>query len=267
MKTPLSLIEMKRKGEKIAALTAYDYPTAQIVSLSGVDVVLVGDSLGMVKLGYESTLPVSMDEMIHHVKAVKRGISGPLLVADMPYLSYEIELKEALKNAGRLIKEGGAQAVKVEGGKAIVPVVKELLKIHIPVMGHLGLTPQSVNRLGGYKVQGRDLKGAEKILAEAKLLEKAGVFALVLECVPADLAKKITAAVSIPTIGIGAGPFCDGQILVCDDLWGLSAGPALKFVKRYANLREIMIESAQRYSQEVRKGAFPASEHSFSSKG
>ncbi len=267
MKTPSSLIEMKRKGEKIAALTAYDYPTAQILSLSGIDVALVGDSLGMVKLGYESTLPVSMEEMIHHVKAVKRGISGPLLVADMPYLSYEIELKEALKNAGRLIKEGGAQAVKIEGGEALVPVVKELLKIHIPVMGHLGLTPQSLNRLGGYKVQGRDLNGAKKILEDAKRLEKAGIFALVLECVPADLAKKITAAVSIPTIGIGAGPFCDGQILVSDDLWGLGEGPALKFVKRYANLREIMTESARRYSQEVRKGVFPASEHSFSSKG
>jgi 3-methyl-2-oxobutanoate hydroxymethyltransferase len=254
---------MKQKGVKIAALTAYDASVAGILSESGMDVVLVGDSLGMVKLGYESTLPVTLEEMLHHVKAVKRGISGPLLVADMPYLSYEIELKEALKNAGRLVKEGGAQAVKIEGGIDGIPLVKELLKIHIPVMGHLGLTPQSVNRLGGYKVQGRKPQEAKKILAAAIALEVAGVFAVVLECVPAKLARDITKKLSIPTIGIGAGPHCDGQILVSDDLWGMSNGPALKFVKRYAHLRETMLQAARDYSQEVRKGQFPTAEHSF----
>lgn len=263
MITPQTLIEMKKKGEKIAALTAYDFPTAQILSESGADVLLVGDSLGMVKLGYSSTISVTMDQMLHHLLAVKRGISGPLLVADMPYLSYEIDLKEALVNAGRLVKEGGAQAVKIEGGGFVADIARELLKIHIPVMGHLGLTPQSVNRLGGYKVQGRDSKSAKKILDDAKALEKAGVFALVLECVPADLARKVTSQLQIPTIGIGAGIHCDGQILVSDDLWGISKGPDLKFVKRYARLRETMISSSRAYMQEVRKGKFPGAEHSF----
>ncbi len=261
--THQSLIEMKKKGEKIAALTAYDFPTAQILSESGVDVLLVGDSLGMVKLGYSSTVPVTMEEMLHHLLAVKRGISGPLLVADMPYLSYEIDLKEALRNAGRLIKEGGAQAVKIEGGGFVTDIVRELLKIHIPVMGHLGLTPQSVNQLGGYKVQGKEPKNAKKILEDAKALEKAGAFAVVLECVPSGLARKITASLSIPTIGIGAGVHCDGQILVSDDLWGISKGPSLKFVKRYARLRETMISSAREYLKDVRQGKFPGTEHSF----
>lgn len=264
MRTPLSLIEMKRKGVKIAALTAYDAPTAQILSESGMDVILVGDSLGMVKLGYESTLPVTLEEMLHHVKAVKRGISGPLLVADMPYLTYELGVPEALANAGCLIKEGGAQAVKIEGGAAVADLVKELSKIHVPVMGHLGLTPQSINRLGGYKVQGRDSRDAKKILADAKTLEAAGVFAVVLECVPALLAKKITKVLRVPTIGIGAGPHCDGQILVSDDFWGMSKGPTLKFVKPYARLRETMLQSAQEYGADVRKGRFPGAEHSFS---
>ncbi len=263
MITPQTLIEMKKKGEKIAALTAYDFPTAEILSESGVDVLLVGDSLGMVKLGYSSTVFVTMDEMLHHLLAVKRGISGPLLVADMPYLSYEIDLKEALRNAGRLVKEGGAQAVKIEGGGFVAGIVRELLRVHIPVMGHLGLTPQSVNRLGGYKVQGKDPKTAKQILEDAKALEKAGAFAVVLECVPADLAKKITASLSIPTIGIGAGIHCDGQILVSDDLWGISKGPTLKFVKRYAHLRETMTSSAREYLKDVKKGVFPDKEHSF----
>jgi len=261
--TTSKLLEMKQKGVKIAALTAYDCPTARLVNEAGADVILVGDSVGMVKLGYESTLPVTVEDMLHHVKAVKRGNGRALLVADMPYLSYELDSKEALRNAGRLIKEGGAEAVKLEGGIEIAPVIKELLKVHIPVMGHLGLTPQAINRLGGYKVQGRRPQEAEKMITDAKILEAAGIFALVLECVPAKLAREITRKVSIPTIGIGAGHDCDGQILVTDDMLGMTEGPPYQFVKRYAQLRPTMLKALSDYCEETRSGQFPSVEHEF----
>lgn len=260
-----TLLDMKRKGVKIAMLTAYDFPTARLAEEAGVDVILVGDSVGMTKLGYESTLPVTIDEMVHHTKAVKRGTTRALLVADMPYLSYEIDLKEAVRNAGRLLKEGGAHAVKVEGGMEVASTVKEFLKINVPVFGHLGLTPQAVNRLGGYKVQGRSPEAAEKILTEARILEGAGCCAVVLECVPADLAKEITKRLQIPTIGIGAGPHCDGQVLVSDDMLGLTESGPTKFVKRYADLRGQSLKAIGDYCREVRDGSFPGPEHSFTS--
>ena len=262
--TTTKLVEMKHQGVKITMLTAYDTPTARLLNEAGIDAVLVGDSVGMVKLGYESTIPVTVDEMLHHVKAVKRGNSRALLVADMPYLSYEIDTKEALRNAGRLIKEGGAEAVKVEGGIEIAPMIKELIKIHIPVMGHLGLTPQAINRLGGYKVQGRNAHDAERMVTDAKILEGAGIFALVLECVPPALAKEITKKLAIPTIGIGAGTHCDGQVLVSDDMLGMSENAGLKFVKSYANLRPQMLKAVNEYCREVREEAFPGPEHVFS---
>ncbi|MDO8756720.1 MAG: 3-methyl-2-oxobutanoate hydroxymethyltransferase [Elusimicrobiota bacterium] len=260
-----TLLDMKRKGIKIAMLTAYDFPTARLAEEAGVDVILVGDSVGMTKLGYESTLPVTIDETLPHAKAVKRGTSRALLVADMPYLSYEIDLKEAVRNAGRLLKEGGAHAVKVEGGMEVASTIKEFLKINVPVFGHLGLTPQAVNRLGGYKVQGRSPEAAEKILTEARILEGAGCCAVVLECVPSDLAKEITKRLQIPTIGIGAGPHCDGQVLVSDDMLGLSEAGPTKFVKRYADLRGESLKAIGDYCREVRDGAFPGPEHSFTS--
>lgn len=261
--TVATLLDMKRKGLKIAMLTAYDFPTARLAEEAGVDVVLVGDSVANTKLGYDSTLPVTMDEMLHHVKAVRRGLSRPLLIADMPYLSYELDAKEAARNAARFLKEGGAQAVKLEGGIEIAPIVKELLKVNVPVMGHLGLTPQAVNRLGGYKVQGRKPQDAERIVTEARVLEGAGVFAIVLECVPVDLAKEISKRVGVPTIGIGAGPHCDGQVLVSDDLLGWTEGAPLKFVKRYADLRSQAVKAVSEYCREVREGSFPDDEHSF----
>lgn len=263
--TVATLLDMKRKGLKIAMLTAYDYPTARMAEEAGVDVVLVGDSVGMTKLGYESTLPVTVEEILHHTKAVKRGLTRPLLVADMPYLSYEIDIKEAVRHAGRFLKEGGAHAVKLEGGMDVAPAVKELLKANIPVVGHLGLTPQAVHRLGGYKVQGRKPQDAERIVTEARILEGAGACAIVLECVPADLAKEVTRRVQIPTIGIGAGPHCDGQVLVSDDLLGLTEGGPTKFVKRYADLRTQAVKAFADYIKDVRDGAFPGPEHSFSS--
>ncbi|MBI5210739.1 MAG: 3-methyl-2-oxobutanoate hydroxymethyltransferase [Elusimicrobia bacterium] len=262
--TTATLLELKRKGVKIAALTAYDCPTARMVDASGADVVLVGDSVGMVKLGYENTLPVTVPEMLHHVKAVRRGLGRALLVADMPYLSYELGVADALANAGRLVKEGGAEAVKLEGGMDVAPIIKELLRINVPVMGHLGLTPQAIHRLGGYKVQGRKASEAERMVTDAKVLEASGVFALVLECVPSGLAREITRKLSIPTIGIGAGPRCDGQILVVDDLLGLGEGPPLTFVKRYAELRSLSSQAVTQYCQEVRDGRFPGPDHEFS---
>lgn len=262
--TTSTLLEMKRKGQRITALTAYDAPTARLLDEAGTDVVLVGDSVGNVKLGYDNTLPVTVEEMLHHTRAAKRGNSRALLVADMPYLSYEVDPKEAARNAGRLVKEGGAEAVKLEGGLEAAPAIKELLRINIPVMGHLGLTPQAVHRLGGYRVQGRRPQEAEKIMTDARVLEGAGVFAIVLECVPAELAREITRKVSVPTIGIGAGPHCDGQVLVIDDLLGLAEGPSPKFVKRYADLRAQARAAVERYLREVQEGVFPGPEHSYS---
>ncbi|MBI5882806.1 MAG: 3-methyl-2-oxobutanoate hydroxymethyltransferase [Elusimicrobia bacterium] len=263
--TTTGLSELKRRGVKIAALTAYDCQTAGLLEEAGVDIVLVGDSVGMVKLGYENTIPVTLDDILHHVKAVGRGLGRaqrrPLLVADMPYLTYELDPTEAARNAGRLIKEGGAEAVKLEGGMEIAPTVKELDRVHVPVMGHLGLTPQAIHRLGGYKIQGRKADDAEKMVTDAKVLEAAGVFALVLECVPADLARVITRKLSIPVIGIGAGPHCDGQILVTDDMLGLTGGAPFSFVKRYCDLRPIAAAAAAQYCREVREGVFPGPEH------
>ncbi len=260
--TTTKLLEMKQKGVKISALTAYDCPTARLVNQAGVDVVLVGDSVGNVKLGYDNTIPVTVAEMLHHVKAVKRGNSRALLVADMPYLSYELGGFEAARNAGLLVKEGGAEAVKIEGGIEVAPVIKELLRINVPVMGHLGLTPQAIHRLGGHRVQGRREHEAERMVTDAKVLEGAGAFAVVLECVPSDLAREITRRLAIPTIGIGAGPHCDGQILVSDDVLGLSETP-LKFVRRYADLRTAAAKALAAYCEDVRGSRFPAPEHEF----
>lgn len=262
--TTAVLKEKKQKGEKITMLTAYDYATAMLLEEAGIDVALVGDSVGNVVLGFENTLAVTMDDMIHHVKAVVRGVKNTMVVGDMPFLSYHISIPEAVRNAGRFIQEGGAQAVKLEGGRERVDVIKAILDAEIPVMGHIGLTPQSVHQFGGFKVQGRDLETAKKLIEDAKALEKAGVFSIVLEGVPAALAKKITEEVAIPTIGIGAGPDCDGQVLVINDMLGFSQGRVPKFVKKFANLHPLMMEAVQAYINEVKAGTFPAEEHCYS---
>ncbi len=256
--TITTLSDMKKKGEKITALTAYDAATAKILNECAVEIALVGDSVGNVKLGYENTVPVTMDEMLHHVKAAKRGNSAALLVADMPYLSYQLSANDAKINAGRLIKEGGAEAVKLEGGIEVAQTIKALVDINIPVMGHLGLTPQAIYKMGGYKMQGKSEASREKMVTDAKVLEGAGVFAIVLECIPSDLAKEITRKVSVPTIGIGAGPHCDGQVLVTDDLLGLTEDPVPKFVKRYANLRDEIKTAVKKFQDEVRSQKYPS---------
>lgn len=253
----------KREGRPITMLTAYDYPLAKLVDAAGIDGILVGDSLGNVVLGYGSTVPVTMDDMVHHIKAVARGVSRAMVVGDMPFLSYHLSREESLRNAGRIIQEGGAQAVKLEGGREIAETVQAMVAAGIPVMGHLGLTPQSVHQLGGYKVQGKDEAAAKKLVADAKALEEAGVFAIVLECVPTALAKMITEMLAVPTIGIGAGPHCCGQILVTHDLLGLYGGGRPKFVKRYADLHEEITKALVAYREEVQNGAFPGPEHSF----
>ncbi|WP_406677504.1 3-methyl-2-oxobutanoate hydroxymethyltransferase [Moorella sp. ACPs] len=254
---------MKERGEKITMVTAYDYPSALLADRAGMDMLLVGDSLGMVVLGYQSTVPVTMDEMVHHTRAVMRANPAALVVADLPFLSYQAGVTDAVYNAGRLVKEGGADAVKLEGGRAMVPMVRAIVDAGIPVMGHLGLTPQSVVQLGGYRVQGREKDAADRIAADAEALVEAGVFSLVLECVPADLARRITAELPVPTIGIGAGPHCDGQVLVYHDLLGLFDRFQPKFVKRYVNLGEAIVKALADYREEVRQGRFPGEEHSF----
>ena len=254
---PLRLKEMKQRGEKIAMLTAYDAMMARLLDCAGIDVLLVGDSLGMVLLGYETTLPVTLDAMVHHTGAVSRGAKRALIVADMPFLSYQITVAEALRNAGRLVQSGGANAVKIEGGQAVVETTARLVEIGIPVMGHLGLTPQSVNQLGGFRRQAKSKEDAQRLIEDAKALEEAGVFAIVLESIPADLAQTVTAQLSIPTIGIGAGPHCDGQVLVSYDVLGLTEYSAPSFAKRYAQLGEAISEAARTYAQEVRDGQFP----------
>ncbi len=243
---------MKERGEKIAVLTAYDYTMARLLDRAGVDVILVGDSVGMVVLGFDNTLPVTLDMMIHHTKAVSRGAKRALIVADMPFLTFQLNMEEAMKNAGRLIQEGGAAAVKIEGGRHIADTAKRLVEIGIPVMGHLGLTPQSVHQLGGFRPQGRDSEAADRLLKEADSLEKAGVFAIVLESIPADLAGRLTAALKVPTIGIGAGPKCDGQVLVINDMLGFSDGPIPPFAKQYAQLSEEIVSAARAYIEDVR---------------
>ncbi len=254
---------MKRRRKKIVALTSYDFNTTRLLNEAGVDIVLVGDSLGMVKLGYASTLPVTVEDMVYHTKIVARGNSRAFLVTDMPYLSYQASAPDAIRNCGRMLK-AGAEAVKIEGGREMVAIVRALRGAGIPVMGHIGMTPQSVHLFGGYKVQGRKRAQWAKILADAKALEKAGAFAIVLECIPAGLGRQISRAVKIPTIGIGAGPACDGQILVVDDLLGLTTPPSPRFVKRYADLRGVMRRAARDYTLDVRSGKFPDLSHSYS---
>ena len=261
--TTRKLLRKKAKGERIVALTAYDYPTAKLVDEAGVDILLVGDSLGMVVLGYENTLPVRLEETIHHTKAVARAKPRALLVADMPFLTFQTSVDEAVKNAGTLIKDAGAEAVKLEGGKPFENVVRALVRASIPVMGHLGLTPQSILTFGGFRVQGRSDQERDTLLRDARLLEDAGCFAIVLEGMPASLARQITTAVSIPTIGIGAGAECDGQVLVLHDLLGFSHVPCPKFVRQYANLNDITRDALRRYVADVRSGDFPSSEHCY----
>ena len=264
MRVSISQIkDMKRKGEKISMLTAYDYATAKIIDEAGIPLVLVGDSLGMVVLGYESTIPVNMDEMLHHTKAVVRGTKQALVVGDMPFMTYHTSVSDALRNAARFIQEGGAQAIKLEGGVAVVETVKRVVDCGIPVIGHIGLTPQSINQLGGYKIQGKTPEAARKLLEDARALEEAGVFAIVLEVVPAPLAELITQKVSVPTIGIGAGAGCDGQVQVISDILGLS-NCCFKHTKQYAKLADVIRAAVSEYDSEVKDGSFPTDEHGFS---
>lgn len=253
----------KERGEKIAMLTAYDYPTALLLDQAGIDMILVGDSLGMVVHGFENTLPVTLDMMILHTQAVRRGVKRAFVVGDMPFMSYQVSIEEAKRNAGRFLAEGGADAVKLEGGEHIVPTVKALVEIGIAVQGHIGLTPQSVSALGGFKAQGKSVEAARKLLDDAKALEAAGAFSIVLEAIPERLAELISRSVGIPTIGIGAGAGCDGQVLVTHDLLGLFDRFTPKFVKRYAEIGKAMQTAFEAYRDDVQSGAFPAKEHAF----
>lgn len=255
--------DMKKKNQKVTMLTAYDYGTAAIVDEAGIDIILVGDSLGMVVLGYESTLPVTMEDMIHHTKAVCRGAKRAMVIGDMPFMSYQASVAEAVRNAGRFLQEAGAHGVKLEGGRDVAEVTRRIASAGIPVMAHLGLTPQSVHQLGGYKVQGKGDADAKRMIEDAKILEEAGAFAVVLECVPVQLAREITESLTISTIGIGAGVHCDGQVLVVNDMLGIFERFTPKFVKKYANLNLQMKEAVRQYCDEVRTGAFPDDAHSF----
>jgi len=258
-----SLAADSTNKKKITCLTAYDYPTARLMDEAGVDVVLVGDSVAMVVLGYESTLPLSMEESLHHTKAVRRGVQRALVVADMPFGTYQGDVNEALKNAVRFVKEAGAEAVKVEGGERRLEVIARLTEAEIPVMGHVGLTPQSVNAMGGYRVQGKTAVGAEQLLRDARAVEAAGAFSIVLEGIPRELAAEITKSVRIPTIGIGAGPDCDGQILVLHDLLGLTFQEPPKFARRYANVGEVISQAVREYCADVQGGTFPSDAESY----
>ncbi|QQY79160.1 ketopantoate hydroxymethyltransferase [Keratinibaculum paraultunense] len=262
-KTVATFKEAKINNEKLSMVTAYDYSMAKIVDEGGIDGILVGDSLGMVTLGYENTLAVTIDDMIHHTKAVSRGANNALVVADMPFLSYHISIEESIRNAGRLIKEGNAHAVKLEGGRDVIDKVEGIVKAQIPVMGHIGLTPQSINMFGGFKVQGKTIEQIQNLIDDAKCLEEAGVFAIVLECIPEKVSKIITESVSIPTIGIGAGKYCDGQILVINDMLGMYSDFTPKFVKQYKNLKEDINEAINNYIKDIKTGAFPEEKHSF----
>ncbi|WP_434303827.1 3-methyl-2-oxobutanoate hydroxymethyltransferase [Clostridium botulinum] len=255
--------ELKNKGEKITMLTAYDYSMAKLIDSSGINGILVGDSLGMVCLGYENTLSVTMEDMLHHTKAVVRGASNALVVGDMPFMSYQTSTYDAVYNAGRFIKEAGAQAVKLEGGAAVEKEVKAIVKAQIPVMGHIGLTPQSVNMFGGFKVQGKNEKIAKKLIEDAKILEDAGVFSIVLECIPEKLSKIISESISIPTIGIGAGKYCDGQILVYQDMLSMFSDFKPKFVKSFGNIGEAIKNGVSQYVEEVKEVEFPEEKHTF----
>ena len=261
--TPVDVQAMKKEGKRITMLTAYDYPMALLEDRAGIDIILVGDSLAMTVLGYENTLPVTMDEMIHHTKAVVRGAKYPLILGDMPFMSYNTCEKEAIFNAGRFMKEGGADAVKLEGGASVKEIVKAIVRAGIPVMGHIGLTPQTISMLGGFKVQGKDAKAAQKIIDDALSLQDAGAFSVLLEAVPAPITKRVTERLTVPTIGIGAGVHCDGQVLVVHDLLGLFDRFTPKFAKKYVNLSELILKAFAEYREEVMKGEFPTDKHSF----
>ena len=261
--TTVIIREKKARGEAVTMLTAYDAAFARLLDEAGVDMLLVGDSLGNTMLGYDSTLPVTMEDILHHTRAVCRASSRSLIVADMPFMSYQVSVEEALRNAGRLLKEGGAQAVKLEGGKEIAPAIKSMTGAGIPVVGHLGLTPQSLHQLGGFRVQGKDAAGAQRLLDDARTLEAAGAFAVVLECVPAALAARISQTLSVPTIGIGAGSSCDGQVLVIHDVLGLVPGFKPRFAKAYRTFHTEISAAVREYIEEVKTRQFPGPEHSF----
>jgi len=261
--TILDIQRMKAEGEKISVLTAYDFPFARLMDAAGIDMILVGDSVGSVVSGYDNTLPVTMEEMIYHTRAVVRGTSRALVIVDMPFLSYQVDLREARLNAGRLIKEGGAQAVKLEGGENVAETIAAIVAMDIPVVAHIGLTPQSIHRMGGFKVQGKATEQARQLLTDALAVEAAGAFAVVLEGIPLELAREITAALSIPTIGIGAGVHCDGQVLVIHDILGLCEKYSPKFVKRYADVSETIRGGIEEYIREVKGREFPDEAHSF----
>lgn len=264
MKTTVATLkEKKLAGEKVTMLTAYDYSTAKLMDNAGIEMLLVGDSLGNVILGYENTLSVTMEDMIHHTSAVARGAENAMVVADMPFMSYQTSVYDAVVNAGRLVKEGHAHAVKLEGGKSVCPQIKAITEASIPVVAHIGLTPQSVNAFGGFKVQGKDAENAERLVEEARAVQEAGAFAVVMECVPAKLAEYITSQVSITTIGIGAGAGCDGQVLVYQDMLGMFPDYKPKFVKKFADVGSIMTQAFSDYIKEVKDGTFPAEEHTF----
>jgi len=263
-RTIQDIIMMKQNGEKISMLTAYDASFADLLDSSGIDMILVGDSLGMVLLGYESTIPVTMEEMLHHCRAARKGVQRAILIGDMPFMSYQVSESEAISNAGRFLKEAGCDAIKLEGGTEVCDTVKAIVRAGVPVMGHIGLTPQTASQLGGYKVQGKDAESARRLLESARALDLAGAFSLVLECIPAQLAQVISAAVSIPTIGIGAGQFCDGQVLVTHDMVGMFEKFVPSFVKKYVNLAPQIKEAVAAYNLEVKSGDFPNEEQSFS---
>lgn len=261
--TVTTFLKAKQDGIKLSMLTAYDYSTAKLISSANINAILVGDSLGNVILGYEDTISVTMEDMIHHSQAVARGAGDTMVVIDMPFMSYQTSVYDALKNAGRLMKEGRGNAVKLEGGKEVCPQIDAIVSAGIPVMGHLGLTPQSVNALGGYKVQGKTEESAKRLVEDALALEKAGVFAIVLECVPAELASFISKKLTIPTIGIGAGAGCDGQVLVYQDMLGMFSDYVPKFVKKFANVGDMLTQAFKDYDNEVKSGVFPAKEHTY----
>ncbi|MCF0144686.1 MAG: 3-methyl-2-oxobutanoate hydroxymethyltransferase [Firmicutes bacterium] len=261
--TVSTLKKMKRNGEKITMLTAYDYSTAKLIDESGVDTILVGDSLGNVVLGYDSTIPVTVEDMIHHGKAVVRGTKEALVVVDMPFLSYQTSVYDAVCNAGRIMKETGCAAVKLEGGTRIAPQIKAITEAQIPVCGHVGLTPQSVNAFGGFKIQGKTIERAQQVIDDAKAVEEAGAFMVVLECVPAPLAKKVSEMLTIPTIGIGAGAGCDGQVLVYADMLGMFSDFVPKFVKKFGDVGQFMTQAFKDYNAAVKDGSFPDADHEF----
>lgn len=257
------LLKKKAEKKKITMLTAYDYPFAQIVDEAGIDGIIVGDSVGMVVQGLENTLPVTMDEMLYHTKIVSRAVKNAMVIGDLPFMSYQVSVEDGVRNAGRFLKEAGATAVKIEGGAEVAEHIRAMTRSDIPVMAHIGLTPQSIHRMGGYKVQGRTEESAMRLIEEAHIAEDAGAFSLLLEAIPMELAKRITEEVSIPTIGIGAGPYCDGQVLVLHDVIGLFERFLPRFAKRYVNLKDEALRAVKTYKEEVENGIFPSEEHSF----